>query len=139
MQVFYNGLSSYCGEYVNMAKAHIITKHGTKVTLEGTPEEVAALTKQLAEPGSFASRRGVKASGGVNRPARQKPTPSNLVASLIDGGFFRKPKDLGTVKLALQEMGHIFPVTTLSPVMLRLVRRRELRRIKDKKRWLYRG
>jgi hypothetical protein len=28
-------------------------------------------------------------------------------------------------------------VTTLSPLMLRLVRKRELRRIKGKKRWLY--
>jgi hypothetical protein len=122
-----------------MAKTHITTKSGTKVTIEGTPEEVVALAKQFVEPGSIAPRRGVKASGGVNRPARQKPTPSNLVASLIDGGFFRKPKDLGSVKVALQEMGHIFPVTTLSPVMLRLVRRRELRRVKDKNRWLYRG
>ena len=122
-----------------MAKAHIATKSGTIITIEGTPQEVATLTRQLAGPESFGPRRSAKDTRGTNRPARQKPTPSNLVASLIDGGFFRKPKDLGAVKAALQEMGHLYPVTTLSPVMLRLVRRRELRRIKDKKRWLYTG
>jgi len=122
-----------------MAKAHIISESGTKITIEGTTEEVAALTRQLAEPGPAGGTRSVKPSRGAKRPRRQKPTPSNLVASLIDGGFFRKPKDLGAVKVALQEMGHFFPVTTLSPVMLRLVRRRELRRLKDKKRWLYTG
>ncbi len=120
-----------------MAKAHIISKAGTKITIEGTPEEVAALTRQLAEPGPSSAARSLKPIRAGKGPRREKPTPSNLVASLIDGGFFRKPKDLGAIKVALQEMGHFYPITTMSPVMLRLVRRRELRRIKDKKRWLY--
>lgn len=122
-----------------MAKAYIASRTGTKITIEGTPEEVAALTKQLAEPGPSGAIQSAKPLKAAKRPRRQKPTPSNLVASLIDGGFFRKPKDLGALKVALQEMGHFYPITTLSPVMLRLVRRRELRRIKDKKRWLYTG
>jgi hypothetical protein len=39
--------------------------------------------------------------------------------------------------MALEEQGQFYPVTSLSPTVLRLVRKRELRRIKDKKRWLY--
>ena len=122
-----------------MAKAHILLKSGSKVTIEGTTEEVAALTRELAGVGSLPLDRGPKIPKSADRPRRQKATPSNLVASLIDGGFFRKPKDLGAVKAALHELGRVFPVTTLSPVMLRLVRRRQLRRVKDKKRWVYTG
>jgi len=57
----------------------------------------------------------------------------------MDGGFFRKPKDLAAIKVALEEMGHYYPITTLSPTLLRLVRKRQLRRTRDKKRWLYTG
>jgi hypothetical protein len=58
---------------------------------------------------------------------------------LIDGNFFRKPKDLAAIKIALEEAGHYYPVTTLSPTLLRFVRSRQLRRIKDKNKWLYTG
>lgn len=120
-----------------MAKAHI-TKGGTKITVEGTPQEVAEVVARLegeaASPSRHASRKKAAKS-----EKKQKDTPINLISSLIDGGFFRKPKDLAATKVALEEMGHFYPVTTLSPVLLRMVRRRQLRRIKEKKRWLYTG
>ncbi len=122
-----------------MAKANITTKQGTKITVEGDAREVAAVISQL-EGGSQAQeyrqrKRASSSSSSIKR--EQKTTPVNLVSSLIDGGFFRKPKDLGAVKTALEELGHFYPVTTLSPALLRLVRKRQLRRIKEKKRWLY--
>ena len=122
-----------------MPKAHIVTKGGTKITIEGTHDEVASLTKQLTEPASSPATPKSKLSKGSKHTLKLKPTPSNLIATLIDGGFFRKPKDLASTKVALEEMGHFFPVTTLSPVLLRLVRKHQLRRMKDKKRWLYTG
>ena len=61
----------------------------------------------------------------------------SLIAEFIDVGFFGTPKELGAVRLALEEKGHFYPVTTLSPIMLRLVRRKDLRRVKDQKRWSY--
>lgn len=118
-----------------MAKAHITTKSGASITIEGTKEEVAGLIEQFGG--------GVANSQGRSRKRRtatkEKSGPVNLVSELIDGGFFKKPKELGSIKLALEEQGHYYPVTTLSPILLRLVRKRELRRIKDKKRWLYVG
>jgi hypothetical protein len=122
-----------------MAKAHITTKKGTRITVEGTPKEVAELVAKLGENAAVPrvlERSGKKAE---KRQDKQKATPINLISSLIDGGFFRKPKDLAAAKIALEEMGHFFPVTTLSPVLLRLVRKRQLRRIKDQKRWFYTG
>jgi len=120
-----------------MTKARIITKDGTKITIEGTPQEVSAVVANLRG-------RDLSASTGKDRDAskhkiksRAKAMPTSSIANLIDGGFFKKPKELSAIKLALEEQGHYFPATSLSPVVLRLVRKHELRRIKDKKRWLY--
>jgi hypothetical protein len=121
-----------------MAKAQITTTNGTKIVLEGTPDEVAAVLNQI----EGSSDRKHAHAGQSDRPANSwgsKPTPVNLISSLIDGGFFKKPKDLGAVKVALEEMGHHYPVTTLSPVLLRLIRKRHLRRMREQKRWVYTG
>ena len=121
-----------------MAKAHITTKAGTKITVEGTPKEVGirGTTRRKDYDSTSPDTHRQKAA---KRQDKQKATPINLISSLIDGGFFRKPKDLAAMKIALEEMGHFFPVTTLSPVLLRLVRKRQLRRVKDQKRWFYTG
>jgi hypothetical protein len=119
-----------------MAKAQITTRDGTKVTIEGTPSEVAALLARLE--GGAATRPSRETNSRL-RKTTAKAGPVSLVSELIDGGFFKKPKELSAIKLALEEQGHFYPVTTLSPLLLRLVRKRELRRIKDKKRWLYVG
>ena len=122
-----------------MAKAHITTLSGAKITIEGTASEVAEMVRQFdREP----SRKNVTTKPKrqtAQRNSRAKIGPVNLLAELIDGGFFRKPKELSAIKIALEEQGHFYPVTTLSPAVLRLVRKRELRRVKDKKRWLYVG
>ena len=122
-----------------MAKAHIVTSQGSKITIEGTPEEVAVLVSKLGEQPAHGRAKAGRTKQPPRTHEKQKATPVNLISSLIDGGFFRKPKDLAAVKVAIEEMGHYYPITTLSPVLLRLVRRRELRRIKEKKRWLYTG
>lgn len=118
-----------------MAKARLTTKTGATVIVEGTQEEVASLIAQLDVGAAKRSSRGLP------RQARKatKSGPVILISELIDGGFFKKPKELGSIKLALEEQGYFYPVTTLSPLLLRLVRKKELRRIKDKKRWLYVG
>lgn len=119
-----------------MAKAHITTNKGTKVTVEGTPAEVALLVSRL-EGKASASSKDTKESAPRTRKSKTKAGPVNLISELIDGGFFKKPKELSAIKTALEEEGHYYPLTSLSPVVLRLVRRRELRRIKENKRWVY--
>jgi len=118
-----------------MAKATVTTASGAIITVEGTHDEVASVLAQFD-----GHERGVVRSTarlGAGRSAKAKPTPMGLLSQLIGAGFFSKPKELGAVKAALEEQGHFYPVTSLSPLMLRLVRKRELRRIKEKNRWLY--
>ena len=115
-----------------MAKATIRTPQGLQVRIEGTPAEIMAMVKDLER----------QSSGQAGAPRRRKAKPGrvllvDLIASLRDGGFFKKPRDLAGIRAALAEMGHHYPVTTLSPVMLRKVRSKELRRIREQKHWLY--
>jgi hypothetical protein len=117
-----------------MAKAHISTKDGIKITIEGTSQEVATLVAQLK---GGISGPSIKKSFSSKHKSKPKATPVNLISELIDGNFFKKPKELSAIKVALEEQGHYYPATSLSPALLRLVRKRHLRRIKDKKRWLY--
>lgn len=114
-----------------MAKAQITTPDGIRINIEGTPEEITAVLQDLKRRGSEQiEQRRTKAKPG-------RVLLVDLIASLIDGGFFKKARDLAGIKAALAEMGHHYPVTTLSPVMLRLVRKRTLSRIRENKRWVY--
>jgi hypothetical protein len=117
-----------------MAKAQITTPEGISIQIEGTPKEISAvfddLKKKIVEAEPSSRRRKAKAG---------RATMVDQIGSLRDGGFFKKPRDLASIKTALAEMGHHYPITTLSPVMLRQVRRKNLRRIREKGRWLYTG
>ena len=119
-----------------MAKAHIKNKDGTSILIEGSVSEVAELIRKIKGVETKIPKISTKSSK-LKGKKRERTTMSDLIESFIDGGFFKKPKDLATIKVALAENGHIYPVTTISPILLRLVRKRHLRRIKENKRWLY--
>ena len=124
---------------MNMAKtkAKITLPGGTEVIVEGTPAEVADVVRQLG----FKSERIAKEtrSGGQKRTKDKKikTSPTDLILSLADGGFFKSPKDLAAIKEGLAEIGHIYPVQTLSSIVFKMVRRRYLRRVKQGGRWVY--
>jgi hypothetical protein len=119
-----------------MAKAQITTPEGVTIKVEGTAEEISAVVARLRHvKGETKTPR----AGKSGRKRIQKVQLVDLVDSLIDGGFFKTPRDLAAVMSALAEMGHHYPVTTLSGAMLRKVRRRSLRRLKQGKRWVYTG
>ncbi|SRR5437867_3067239 len=117
---------------IPMAKAQITTPEGLTVKVEGTPKEIAEVLHDLrkAQQKPVGARRAPEARSGPVQLV-------DLVASLVDGGFFKSPKDLAAIKLSLEEMGRHYPVTTLSGAMLRQVRKRKLRRIKKDNRWFY--
>lgn len=119
-----------------MAKAHIKRPDGTSIVIEGNPQEVAALVSRIE---GDRSGKGKGLNLPQKRGRRERLTLSDSLLLLMDEGFFKKPKELAVVKTALAERGHVYPVTTISPALLRLVQRRYLRRIKQDKRWFYTG
>ena len=116
-----------------MAKAEITTPQGIQIKLEGTSAEISAVLQNLEQQPTGRTKRARRA----NKTKHARVSLVDLIDVLIDGGFFKKPRDLASIKSALAETGHHYPVTTLSPTMLRQVRRKSLRRLREDKRWLY--
>lgn len=115
-----------------MPTASITLPGGATVVIEGTQAEVAALITK------FQGNAPVRRPGErVPRASNRRVGPLDLIVELIESDFFKTPQDLSAVRAALEARGHFYPTTTLSPLMLRLVRRKELRRIRNSKRWAY--
>src|SRR5712691_11724089 len=117
-----------------MARAEISSAHGTKITIEGTPREVAnivATLEGLRSP-TPRSRKDEK-----KKEAKREKTASDRVAALKEEGFFDKPKRLADVATRLEQNGYLYPVTTLSGVMLSLVQKKILNRKKNEGVWVY--
>src|SRR2546422_2980654 len=113
-----------------MAKAEIVSKDGTKITIDGTPEEIAKIIDDVKKKDE---RKKLKESFGVGGPT----TATDFILELREQGFFNKPKTLAEIKTKLAENGLIYPVTSLSAVVLAQVRKRNLGRVKTGKFWGY--
>src|SRR5437588_3266560 len=135
---------------MNMPKANVVLADGTKVTIDGTADEVAALLQRISgsPPQPLAGdskkrtgrRRGrtVTAGSGKGGSGKAAPKgPADYVRDLVAANYFKTKRGLGDVQKKLEEGGHIYAVTHLSPVLLRAVRARELRRLKEGGAWRY--
>lgn len=115
-----------------MAKAQVVLQSGTKVLIEGTENEVAKLLFLIdapttpTKPGKVQPKRG-----------KAKLSIGDLIGNLVDEGFFKKPVELNSVKEALEQRGHYFTRSAIPTQLLRLVKRRQLRRIKQDNQWRY--
>ena len=122
-----------------MTKANIELPNGTKIIVDGTPEEVAKAV-QLMQGGlkAYSSpKRQRRSAKSKRKSASNKQGPAERIRNLMQEGFFKEPKSIQDVRHALAEKGHIYPITSLSTPLVRLVRSREIRRLKDNKRWTY--
>ncbi|MFA5771707.1 MAG: hypothetical protein WC974_03145 [Thermoplasmata archaeon] len=118
-----------------MAKANIETKNGTKIIVEGTPEEISKI--MTLYKGDYKPETEKELKKFVKRKSNAKPTVTDKMREMIAEGFFDKPKGLAELKNSLEEQGCFVPITTLSPIVLGLVKNKELRRIKQDKKWVY--
>lgn len=118
-----------------MAKAKVRLPTGAEVVVEGTPEEVARVLALMST-----SSAGGKPAHAIRSPRGTQRTDSTAsrVIHMRDEGFFDAEKSLGEVQKELRRRGHTYPLTSLSPVVLDLTRRQQLRRIRSKSgRWAY--
>ena len=121
-----------------MAKATVRTKSGAVVTVEGDSAEVAVLIERL-EGTAVTALRSPRESRGDQSSSDEVvgSGPTALVLRLRDSGFFDTPRALGEISQALQELGYLYPVTTLSGVALSLLKRGRLHRKKVAGKWVY--
>jgi hypothetical protein len=73
----------------------------------------------------------------TKRAEKKRDSAADLIVRLKEEGFFEKPRTLGDIASALEESGHLYPVTSLSGVLLNLLKQRQLRRKKVEGKWVY--
>ena len=129
-----------------MAKALITTNAGTKISIEGSSSEIKEIIPVIKRLEGGADRISDESAVdyGVFKNKRKRinsiqksNTATDVILALREQDYFDKPKNLLEIKNALEEQGMIYPVTTLSPILLRLVRKRLIGRVKSDKRWCY--
>lgn len=125
-----------------MAKAHLLLPNGTKVDIEGTAEEVAFLLDKCSSPaGRKEGLRGSKSKKSRQQAkpqGKKKQGPVGYIAELISENFFKGKRSLPDVQKKLEEKGHIYAQSSLSPALLHHVRKTKmLRRLKEKDVWVY--
>jgi hypothetical protein len=124
-----------------MAKATITNDKGLKIVVEGSKEEVQEIIEQMSGGAEHSKGGGRASAKAAKRPSaragKRIPSATDAILELNEEGFFDKPKGLADIKQKLADQGMIYPVTTLSGVVLPLVRRRQLGRVKQKGRWTY--
>lgn len=65
----------------------------------------------------------------VMKPQMRKRGPLiDQIIALREDGFFATPRTITDVKIKLAERGYPCPITTISPLLLRLVRSNQLKR-----------
>jgi hypothetical protein len=111
---------------VRMPKANVTFPDGTKVTIQGSEAQVSEIINRIS-PVSKGRRPAQKSSGRTTRPG-----PSTHIQTLVDEGYFKKKRSIGDIQTALEERGYIYSTPSLSPTLIRLIRKRgPLRRIKE--------
>lgn len=121
-----------------MAKATIKSRTGALITVEGTDKEVSSILVVFERTAAVGHVKEVLAKSRTAKKAEKKrAAASDLVVGLKEDGFFNKPKTLSEISKALEEQGYVYPVTTLSGVVLGLVQKKLLGRKKIEGRWAY--
>ena len=121
-----------------MAKATIKAKSGSVITIEGSDEEISNIVTMVERASTVTHAREAGTKTRIKRSEQKKRVAaSDLIAELKEGGFFNKPKTLGEITKALEEKGYVYPMTTLSGVMIGLVQRKLLGRKRTEGKWVY--
>lgn len=130
-----------------MPTAELVLPDGTRVTINGSADEVANLLQRFSggnaggtTPNASASKSRRRRSDASPKTTRAKSAPrgpAEYIRELIIADFFKTKRGLGDVQKKLEEGAHIYPITHLSPVLFRLVRAKELRRMKEGGTWKY--
>ena len=121
-----------------MAKATIKSSTGAVITVEGTQAEVSQIISAYERTTVVGqAKQAIERRKSTKSEEKKREGAGGLIVNLREAGFFEKPKGLGEIGDALEEKGFLYPTTTLSGVVLGLVKRHELRRKKVGGKWVY--
>lgn len=121
-----------------MPKATIKSSTGAVITIEGDEGEISSILAAYERTSVVEqAKKAIARTRTARKSEKKREGASDLIVELREAGFFEKPKALGDIAHALEEKGYLYPVTSLSGVVLGLVKKRELHRKKHEGKWVY--
>jgi len=121
-----------------MVKATIKSKSGALISIEGNEKDVSNILATLERTTVVGhAKEAIARARSGKKEQKKRSAASDLIVELKEDGFFDKPRGLGEIAKALEEKGYIYPVTTLSGVMIGLVQKKLVGRKKLNKKWVY--
>lgn len=123
-----------------MVKATIKTKSGTEIIIEGDRETINEIVTTIQRREEMREHFREKFQKRHNEMVHGKQKPlsaTDMILRLKHEGYFKEKKTLGEIQKELEKHGYIYPQSTLSAIILRLLRKGELGRMRDEKQWRY--
>ena len=122
-----------------MVHARIKTKRGTEIEIESDKETVKEIVAflQKREEQEARSREFMIHRRDELVHGRPPATLTEAITKLKSEGFFKKKRTISDIKNELARKGFHYPSTTLSAVLIHLLRKGELGRLKEDKQWRY--
>jgi len=121
-----------------MAKATIKSKTGATIIIEGTKEEVAKILSDFERTAAIGyAKKEISKKKIRKREEKKRITASDLIVELKEEGYFDQPRSLTEIAQILESQGYLYPTTTLSGVILGLVKKKLFGRKKVDGKWVY--
>ena len=123
-----------------MPKATIRTKSGTEIIIESDKETINEIVTTIQRREEMRDRFREEFQKRRNEVVHGKQKPlsaTDMILRLKHKGYFKEKRALGEIQRELEKHGYIYPQSTLSAVILRLLRKGELGRVRDEKQWRY--
>jgi hypothetical protein len=125
-----------------MPTANLELVDGTKVSVDGSAEEIARIMCLYEDAANAnlslkVSSRQLMQAQGAERRSHRSVGPMQHLRELIGENYFAERRYLSDVRQMLETRGHIYPLTHLSNPIRRLVVSKELRRLRAGRLWAY--
>jgi hypothetical protein len=117
-----------------MANAKITMPGGVTVDVDGSADEISAVLENLRRIHGGLASPAPKTAAAVSKGRGEI---SRLIECLKSEDFFRTPRGLRDIQKKFAEVGHHYPLTTLSGAMISQSRNRALRRFKEDGKYVY--
>ena len=122
-----------------MTKATIKTKGGTEITIESNKETIEYIVNAIQRREEMTSH--LRNSRNIRNKELHGEQPQNatqMILKLKRDGYFKSERTATEIMEALKKEAFHYPLTTIYPVLIRLVKRGDLGRLKNKSgTWVY--
>ena len=98
---------------------------------------IERMLKHRTEPHPRSVGHGHMETGKTKDDKQAKKGVGGGLATIIAEGFLDTPQSVDEIMLRLRQDGHFYEFSVVATKLLRMVRGRELTRIRDGKKWKY--